>query len=201
MSKATRKFIVKISSRFKVSSESKQFFLMFILTYAVTILLAVIIVFNHFDDEVEKYLFAAENAQETLSSWQDIFRILKGRLQFNGCGSLNPDTYIIARIAETLVPTTITFSGTILVLQVTANPKHGLNTVLFCLIVLLALAGMSSIEVHNAVILDLYITMVIVSSILCVFFSYIIYVYQTPKKIVVSRRQELSDGIMNRRLR
>lgn len=70
--------------------------------------------------------------------------------QFSRCEKVDPFLYSVSCVIQTLVPTTITFSGTIIILQSKLNSGKTMKVLLFISIILLALIGVLQTSVQTS---------------------------------------------------
>lgn len=116
-------------SRFKFRlcdklERKKAFIFSFVITYILTIGLSAALVAIQIDKERSSL-----GADETLS------------LDYNECTDVTEGQFWIAKLLETLIPTAITFSGTILILQTDHSTRRGITVWLFVNIALIAIGG------------------------------------------------------------
>ncbi len=170
--------------KFKRLKKYEQFGVTFAITYLITILFCLLFVFNYFED----IMVATNNTESFLSFFGSVQNIFT----FGYCNDLNALDYLTAKIFETLIPTTLTFSGTILVLQTTKRKNTSLNTFLFISLFAFAMVGMFFMVARLQSMLNLYMWLLLVLFFFVFFFSAKVFVLQNKDENL--HKSEESDG-------
>ena len=105
------------------------------------------------------------NNQDTINEERDVFT-------FHSCTGLETGLFVAARILETLIPTAITFSGVILILQTDSKEKSANRTLLFLVITLLTIGGIVLPTVKTIRFLEIYIGAFGILCLLSIVFSW-----------------------------
>lgn len=178
-------------------NENKQFYMMFIITYLISIVLSTAIMLNSLDDVFYNVVYSANIPNWNSLGFLERIQQLNGELQFYNCQNLSIQLFFGAKLLETLVPTTITFGGTILILQmITAKKNLVFDSLLFCLLVFLTTLGVAFTTVKTVEILILYLILIAFFLVLSLVFSKKIYTLQNAGQ--TNHKIENSDGKMIR---
>lgn len=170
------------------TTETKQFLLMFLITYLITIAMSTFISLNTVDKIIVKESLKPKD-------FLDMFKLVDGRLDFYNCEKIDTILYFSAKLIETIVPTTITFCGTILVLQFMIRQNKAKNSLLFCFLVILSLLGVSITTVNTVFLLNLYLILIVIVFAICVVFSRKIYYFvESEQETLITHKNENSDG-------
>lgn len=111
---------------------------------------------------------------------------------FYDCSNINMTEFITAKLLETLVPTAITFSGTILILQSDATGKQRHMVLLFVVITFLVIGGIVLPTVKTPAFLRSYLW---VLGILCIISIYLSWkVFSVAPVQSTNHKSEPSDG-------
>lgn len=113
---------------------------------------------------------------------------------FYSCKDLSAGMFVSAKLLETLVPTAITFSGTILILQTNASKKRSLTVWLFVVITLLVIGGILLPTAKTKFFLELYLwtfwILCLISILLCW------HAFSIPMHVRTRHKREPDDGRM-----
>lgn len=113
------------------------------------------------------------------------------KLQFSRCKNVDQFLYSMSCVVQTLVPTTITFSGTIIILQSKFNKIGTMKVLLFITIILLAVFGILQISAQTFSILYIANVMLILLNAFALFFSK--KVFYLPAEDINVSKCEVSD--------
>lgn len=177
-----RNFFARV--KFKRLKKYEQFGITFAITYLITVLFALLVVFNYFED----IMIATKN---TSSIWSFI-TTTQNKFTFGYCNDLNAWTYLVAKMFETLIPTTLTFSGTILVLQTTKTRNTSLNAFLFISLFGFAMIGMFFMVAKLQTMLNFYMWVLLFLFFVVFIFSAKVFALQDKDDSV--HKNEESDG-------
>lgn len=170
--------------KFKRLRKYEQFGITFAITYFLTVFFTVLLVLNYFEGRM------------TAIEWTDgIWGFIKnsaGVFTFGYCQNLDAWTYLSAKIVETLIPTTVTFSGTILVLQTTKEPKTSLNALLFISLTIFVMTGMFFMVAKLRSTLSFYMWLLLI--LLCIVFTFSAKLFNVQSKSNKEHKNEESDG-------
>lgn len=169
--------IQSLFSKFKnytyLSSEENMTFLqMFLITFVITICMTAVIILLVLDSDYS-------NPEKTGQG-----------LRFSVFTNMDFFSYVFSSIVQTIVPTTITFSGTILILQSRSNMNRTYKVLLFISIILLALFGIMQNSVKSLVYLNFTNAVLLILIVLSLFFSKKIFNLNNSS----TNKKEISDG-------
>lgn len=170
--------------KYKRLSKYEKFGLTFAITYLITILFTVLVVLNQFEEIMFK-MGSEENLLKFVFTTEEKF-------SFGYCSNLNAFTYLLAKLFETLIPTTLTFSGTILVLQTTTVKNTSWNVVLFIALLGFTMIGMFFMVSKLETTLRFYMWILLALFIVVFIFSAKLFTLQ--KKDNSLHKKEESDG-------
>ena len=121
----SRKLLSLFRAR-ETDAEKATFRNMMLITYCITLVAAAAILLIQFDTK-------------HFTTWEELKKL---KFPFGCAGEIPWDLYIVATICQSLVPTTLTFAGSILMLQSFSEYKYtGIKSSLFVAIVTLAIFG------------------------------------------------------------
>lgn len=170
--------------KFKRLRKYEQFGVTFAITYFLTIFFTVLVVLEYF----ESNMIAIE--------WTGgIWGFIKAPAEiftFGNCKGLDAWTYLSANIVETLIPTTVTFSGTILILQTTKEANTSLNALLFISLTFFVMTGMFFMVAKLRSTLSLYIWLLLILH--CIVFTFSAKLFNVQSKSNNEHKNEESDG-------
>lgn len=153
-----------IRLKYKNFEKHEQFIITFMFTYLLTVAFAVLVIFKYF-----------ENIMVLLNYPNDLWDFINSNeynFTFGNCKNLDAKLYLAARLYETLIPTTLTFSGTIFVLQTTKEKNIYLNAFLAIILFLITMIGMlfmvsslkATLKMHMWELLILFFLAIILSN-------------------------------------
>ena len=119
---------------------------------------------------------------------------VSGTFEFYSCTGLNTGMFIAAKMLETLVPTAITFSGTILILQTDSSTKRTWIVWLFLVITLLVVGGIVLPTAKTLAFLEAYLWTLGVLCLASIVLSW--HAFYDPVADAKRHKNELSDGKM-----
>lgn len=105
---------------------------------------------------------------------------------------MDAQTYLAAKLIETLIPTTLTFSGSMFVLQATKEKSNYLNACLSIVLFLIAMIGMFYMVSKHKTVLIMYMWVLVMLFVMAVFLSS--KVYDSKKKEQIPHKKEPDDG-------
>lgn len=155
------------------SEENMTFIQMLLITFVITVcmtLVTVLLVFDHAD-------FPSSDTSRNF--------------QFSFIENLDHFTFLASTIIQTVVPTTITFSGTILILQSRSNMNRTYKVLLFISIILMALFGIMQNYVKSFPYLVTTNVVLFVLIVLAIYFSKKVF---NLKNYSLNKKKETSDG-------
>lgn len=117
-----------------------------------------------------------------------------GNFVFYACTGLSTSMFVAAKLLETLVPTAITFSGTILILQTDSSTKRSLTVWLFVVITLLVVGGIVLPTAKTLVFLETYLWTLGALCLASVILSW--QAFSDPSEESKIHKNESSDGKM-----
>lgn len=121
--------------------------------------------------------------------------IRSNSFEFYKCTNLGLGLFLCAKLLETLVPTAITFSGTVLTLQTDSSTKQASVVGLFVVITLLAVSGVALSTAKTLAFLEVYLWIVGVLCLASVVFSW--QAICDPASEVTNHKKEKNDGCMS----
>ena len=174
--------------------ENKQFFLMFLITYSITILMAVLIAIMNIDEAINQAMINPD-IELVYNNWGELIKNIDNTFSFYNCETISFWSFVSAKIIETLVPTTITFSGAILVLQRTIRKDSARPPLLFSLLVIIAMIGIAFTQAKSQIVLELYMATLLILIIISLLISRKIYYQQN----LTQHKNEPDDGKITRK--
>lgn len=159
--------------KLKTRSKHKQVHVLsFLITYALTIGLSVVSILIELDS---KNILLTSNML----------------INFHNCESISVLSYLFARLVEVLIPTTITFCSTILILEVDFQTQKHLGTWIFISIALLVAIGVAMPLFRNQEYLEIFVYVGLALTILPILLINRVYQFDYPQP---NHKQELCDG-------
>lgn len=111
---------------------------------------------------------------------------------FYGCSNISTTLFVAAKLLETLVPTAITFCGTILILQSDATGRRGYMVFLFVVIAFLVIGGIVLPTVKTIPFLIGYLWILGILCVISVYLSWKVFSDVPPP--LTNHKAEPSDG-------
>ncbi len=182
ITEAFKGFFIRL--KLKSLEKHEQFIITLIFTYLLTIIFTVLVVFNQFED-----IMVSLNYSNSL--W-DFIKTTTEKFSFGYCQNVDARMYLAAKLFETLIPTTLTFSGTIFVLQTAKEKSNYLNAFLAIILLLVAMIGVFFMVSKLEAMLTLYMWMLLILFLLAILFSSKMFALQN--KDSSSHKKEQSDG-------
>lgn len=169
MSKHIREMKAKVKKYiFELTEEQRTFILMTLITYLITIAITVLPILIRFDD------LNQENCD------------------FYKCIKTSRFLYLTSCIIQTINSTTITFSGTIFVLQSQSDKKKTFRVLLFIGIILLALIAVFQTSIYSEKLLYFTNVVLIIINVFVLYFSKLVFFLPPLIDNYISKR-EISD--------
>lgn len=163
-----------------------QFLISWIITYLLTVFFTILVVFENFEQHMNN-----ETSNDLLS-----FVVSKEPyFTFNHCEELTPLTYLSAKVVETLIPTTLTFSGSIFIMRKTRNENNYLDTALAISLFMIAMLGTFFMIVRYKSTLNIYMIALVLLISIAIVFSAMVFILQQNKKI--THKNEPCDGLIS----
>lgn len=151
------------------SEENMTFFQMLMITFVITLCMTFVIALIVFDNNQN---------------------VMNQGFRFSMIPNLDGYSYLFSTTIQTIVPTTITFSGTILILQSRSHMNRTYKVLLFISIILLALFGVMQSSVKTVFYLSFTNIVLFFLVILSIFFSKKIFNLNSS----INKKNETSDG-------
>ena len=162
-----------IRLKLKPHSNHKQVHVLsFLITYALTIGLSVVSILIELDSK-------------------NILLTSDMLVNFHNCQSISVLSYLFARLVEVLIPTTITFCSTILILEVDFQTQKHLGTWIFISIALLVAVGVAMPLFSNQEYLEIFVYIGLALTILPILLINRVYHFDCSQS---NHKQELCDG-------
>lgn len=161
----------------------------FALTYLITISFTVFVVLNYYEDLM---------VQNNILDYWTFLNNTSVTFSFGYCTGLDAWTYLFAKIVETLIPTTLTFSGAILILQTKVAKDTSLDAMLFISLVCLTIAGIGFMIARLPSVLFFY--MWLLFFLFCIVFMFSAKLFNIQNEEDNLHKNEESDGIMTGRM-
>ena len=172
--------------KFQNLKRYEEFWITFSITYLITILFTIFICINNFEERIL-------DANYTESVWSFLLSSTGG-FNFGYCYDISAMNYLFAKIIETLIPTTVTFAGTILILQSVKVRYTSLNAMLFIALTILLMAGVFFMFSRLESTLVLYMKCIcIIFAVIIIFSAKLYYIQDADCNF---HKREVSDGIM-----
>lgn len=143
-------------------------------------------------DEITTSTESGTSTQQDTSS--ESTNSTSGTFEFYSCTGLDTGMFVAAKMLETLVPTAITFSGTILILQTDSSTKRMWIVWLFLVITLLVVGGIVLPTAKTLTFLEAYLWTLGALCLFSVVLSW--HAFYDPAADTKRHKCELSDGKM-----
>lgn len=155
--------------------KKQSFALSFLITFVLSLGLTIALVGIQID-----------NKWSTSESLNNIY------FEFYECAKLSAGFFLAVKLIETLIPTIITFSGTILMLQANHAEKQNITVWLFLCIALLAAGGIALSTAKTSFFLNIYFLILGLLCMLSVILSWFVFSDDDPKPLI--HKKEPCDG-------